>query len=151
MPTGPSGAALPAYRPPLIAVAQPGDGIALPDDRPVVVLRFATGELLDPLDALSLTVSVDGEDRTSLFQATPSEAWGPISSPGELLSAGQHDVRARICTGHGACSVAKSTVNIVPAASVIQLAAGAAADKSKSQRRGRVFDAVLQAVRVLIR
>jgi hypothetical protein len=60
-------------------------------------------------------------------------------------------VRARICTGHGACGVAKSTVNIVPAASVIQLAAGAAADKSKSQRRGRMMDAVLQVVRVLIR
>jgi hypothetical protein len=151
VPIIPQTALLPAYRPPLIAVAQPAEGIALPDDKPVAVFRFATGELLDPLDALSFTVTVDGEDRTGLFQATPGEAWGPLSSQGELLSPGEHDVRARICTAHGTCSVAKSTVNIVPAASVIQLGAGSAASQSKTQRRGRVLDAVMQAVRVLIK
>ena len=137
------------YRLPVIAVAQPAEGVAIPDDKPVVVLRFATVEPTDPLDALSLSVSVDGEDRTSLFQFTQGEAWGPIAVGGELLSAGPHEVRARICTAHGVCSTAKATVNIVPASTLTQLSAGASANKT-SQRRGRVFDAVLQAVRVLI-
>jgi hypothetical protein len=139
------------YRVPLIAVAQPAEGIAIPDDKPVAVFRFASGEPMDPLDALSFSVTVDGVERTSLFQLTQGEAWGPLASAGELLSAGQHDVRARICTSHGACGTAKATVNIVPAASVIQLGAGSAASQSKSQRRGRVLDAVLQAARILIR
>ena len=143
---------LPAYRVPLISVAQPNDGIALPDDKPVAVFRFASGEPLDPLDALSFTVTVDGVDRTPLFQLTQGEAWGSLAAAGELLSAGQHDVSARICTAHGACGTTKATVNIVPAASVIQLGAGTAASQSKSpSRRGRVLDAVLQAARILIR
>jgi len=143
--------ALAPYRLPMITVAQPADGVALPDDKPVAVFRFASGELLDQLDALSFSVTVDGNDRTSLFRLTQGEAWGPLAEASELLSAGQHEVRARICTAHGACGVAKATVNVVPASSVIQLAAGTTADKSKQQRRGRVFDAVLQAVRVLIK
>ena len=140
---------LPPYRLPVITVAQPVEGIALPDDKPVVVLRFASVEPLDPLDALSFTLTVDGEDRTALFQLAQGEAWGRLSMPGELLSAGEHDVRARVCTSHGVCGSAKATVNIVPASTLTQLSAGASSSKS-SQRRGRVFDAVLQAVRVLI-
>ena len=142
---------LPAYRIPVITIAQPADGIALPDDKPVIVLRFASAEALDPVDALSFALTVDGADRTTLFQLTQGEAWGPLSTAGELLATGQHDVRARICTAHGVCGSAKATVNIVPASSVTQLVAGTSSDKSKQQRRGRVFDAVLQAVRVLIR
>ena len=141
--------ALAPYRLPVIAISQPGEGIALPDDKPVIVLRFASAEPLDPLDALSFLLTVDGEDRTALFQLAQGEAWGPLASAGELLSAGQHEVRARICTGHGVCGSAKATVNIVPASSLAQLSTGASSSKT-SQRRGRVFDAVLQAVRVLI-
>jgi hypothetical protein len=143
--------ALASYRVPIIAVAQPAEGVAVPDDKPVAVFRFARGEPHDPLDALSYSVTVDGDDRTALFQLTQGEAWGPLASAGDLLSAGAHEVRARICTAHGACGVAKATVNVVPASSMIQLSAGTASGKSKPQRRGRVFDAVLQAVRVLIR
>ena len=154
-PAGTSGApqpalVLPPYRPPMLTVAQPSEGIALPDDKPVVVFRFASGELLDPLDALSFSVTVDGVERTALFQSAQGEAWGPLSGTGELLAAGQHDVRARICTAHGACSVARSTVNIVPAASVIQLSGASGSSQTKA-RAGRVLDAVLQAARVLIR
>jgi hypothetical protein len=138
------------YRVPVIAVAQPADGIALPDDKPVAVFRFASGEPLDPLDALSFSVTVDGAERTALFQLTQGEAWGSLASAGELLSAGQHEVRARICTAHGACGTAKATVNIVPTSLGSQLSpAGASASKS-AQRRGRILDAVLQAARVLI-
>lgn len=142
---------LPSYRVPVISVAQPNDGIALPDDKPVAVFRFASGELLDPLDALSFAVTVDGVDRTGLFQLTQGEAWGPLASVGEVLAAGQHDVRARICTARGACGTTKATVNIVPATSVIQLGTGSPATQSKVQRVGRVLDAVLQAARILIR
>jgi hypothetical protein len=148
--SAPTSVVLPAYRAPVIAIAQPNDGIAIPDDKPVAVFRFASNELLDPLDALSFSVTVDGNNRTSLFQLTQGEAWGPLASVGELLATGQHDVRARICTSRGACSVAKATVNVVPASSMIQLSAGAASTQSKAARAGRVLETVLQAARVLI-
>jgi hypothetical protein len=142
-------AVLPPYRLPVITIAQPAEGIALPDDKPVVVLRFASVESLDPLDALSFTLTVDGEDRTALFQLAQGEAWGRLSMPGELLSAGEHAVCARVCTSHGVCGSAKATVNVVPFSSMSQLSAGTSSSKT-SQRRSRVFDAVLQAMRVLI-
>lgn len=152
VPGAPQGAlVLAPYRVPVIAMAQPAEGVALPDDKPVAVFRFASGEPLDPLDALSFSVTVDDVDRTALFQLAQGEAWGPLAGAGELLSAGQHEVRARICTARGACGVAKATVNVVPTSSVIQLSAGTAGSASRRARTGRVLDAVLQAARVLIR
>lgn len=146
---------LAAYRMPAITIAQPTEGGVLPDDRPVAILRFAAGEALDPIDALSLQVFVDGEDRTGLFTLAQHEAWGRLSPTDALLAAGQHEVRARICTTRGACSVAKATVTIVSTTSLLQqLGAGSAANTSSAQgpsRRTRVFGAVLQAMRVLIK
>lgn len=154
-PATPSGGApsqpvvLPAYRPPVITLAQPTEGAALPDDKPIVVFRFASAEPMDPLDALSLSVLVDGSDVTSLFQATPSEAWGRLAEAGRLLGTGEHQVSARICSSHGTCGVTKATVNVVSTSSVLQAAATAATSKGSTRKR-HILDAVLQAVRVLI-
>ena len=67
------------YRAPTIIVAAPATGSTLPDDKPVAVFRFMTNEPLDPIDALTFSVSVDGKDRTSLFQLAQSEAWGRLA------------------------------------------------------------------------
>lgn len=151
--TGPgTSATLPAYRPPVITLAQPADGVVLPDDKPVAVLRFAALEQLDPIDALSLSVTVDGEERTSLFTLTQGEAWGRLSTPGELLSPGQHELRARICSARGACGVAKATVTVVSSTSLLQrLGTTPASQQTTTSRGSRVLGAVLQAVRVLIK
>lgn len=146
-------AALPPYRLPVLSVAQPAEGVVLPDDKPVAVFRFASAEPLDPIDALSFSVTVDGIDRTALFTLTNGEAWGRLAPADELLAAGQHEVRARVCSARGACATAKATVTVVARESLLQ-GAVVAADRSgaaKSQRRRRILDAVLQAARVLIR
>jgi len=106
-------------------------------------------EPTDPIDALSFSVAVDGKDKTSLFQATPGEAWGPLADPSEILSAGQHELTARICTSHGECGTAKTTVTVVAAASGLQVSAAKAAETK--QKRTKILDAVVQAVRVLFR
>lgn len=146
-------AMLAPYRIPLLTLAQPAEGVVLPDDKPVAVFRFAHLEPLDPIDALSFSVSVDGVDRTRLFTLAHGEAWGPLAPPDELLAPGQHDVRARICSARGACGVAKGTITVVASASLPQGIAASAdrATVEKKQRRTRIIDAVLQAARVLIR
>jgi len=145
---------LAAYRLPVIAIAQPTEGVVLPDDRPVAILRFAAAEALDPIDALTLQVLVDGEDRTSLFTLAQNEAWGRLSPADELLIPGQHEVRARICSTRGACSVVKATVTVVATTSLLQQL-GAAGERARAtqspSRRTRVLGAVLQAMRVLIK
>jgi hypothetical protein len=148
-PTTPSGqpAPLPTYHAPTILVAAPTDGTPLPEDKPVAVLRFLSSEPTDPIDALSLSVAVDGNDKTSLFQATPGEAWGPLAAPNEALTAGQHELVARICTSHGECGTAKATVTIVANNSGLQEAALKAAESK--QKKTKILDAVLQAARVL--
>jgi hypothetical protein len=148
--------ALAAYRLPVITIAQPTEGVVLPDDRPVAILRFAAGEALDPIDALTLQVFVDGDDRTSLFTLAQNEAWGRLSPGDELLAAGQHEVRARICSTRGACGVARATVTVVATGTLLQQlgSAGEGAAASRIQgpsRRTRVLGAVLQAMRVLIK
>ena len=99
-----------AYRPPLIAIAQPSDGAELSGDAPVVVVRFVAVEPSDPVDALSLRVTVDGVDRTSRFLLAQNEAWGRLSAGSAPLAPGAHEVRARICSVHGACTVASAVV-----------------------------------------
>lgn len=149
-PTAPSGqpAALPAYHAPTIIVAAPADGTPLPEDKPVAVLRFMSIEPTDPIDALSFSVTLDGKDKTALFQSTPGEAWGPLASPNEMLTAGQHELAARICTSHGECGTAKATVTVVGSASGLQVSAAKATDTK--QKKTRILDAVLQAARVLL-
>lgn len=144
---GAQSAPLPTYRAPTIIVAAPADGVPLPEDKPVAVFRFMSVELSDPIDALSFSVAVDGKDKTSLFQATQGEAWGPLAGPNETLTAGQHELASRICTSHGECSTAKATVTVVATASGLQVNAAKAAEAK--QKRTKILDAVVQAVRVL--
>lgn len=110
-----------AYHPPLIVLAQPTDGAVLGASDAMAVLRFDTHDRLDPIDALSLDVSVDGIDRTSLFTLALGEAWGRLWPAGAQLAPGQHEVRARICTVRGTCSIAR--VNVM-AASTTDLGRG---------------------------
>ena len=108
---------LPPYRPPALALVQPPAGGSVPQDRPVIVLRFATGEPNDPIDARSLAVTVDGEDRSALFQVSLSEAWGPLAprrDGGVPILAGPHQVVARICSGRGTCAEVTATVTVTP-------------------------------------
>lgn len=60
------------YHVPALVLAYPGRGIALPADRPVVLLRFAPREADDPIDVTSFRATVDGVDATgrSALRAT---------------------------------------------------------------------------------
>ena len=160
-PSSPSSTAdaLAPYRAPRIALAQPaaaeaGGGGSVPQDRPVVVFRFAAGEPDDPLDVRSLAVAVDGTDRTALFQttATPAggQAWGPLADDAAIrrgqLAAGVHRVVARICSTRGACGTTEVQVLVVPG---LTASGGASADEPKSAAR-RVLGAVLTATRKLL-
>lgn len=136
------------YRPPTLILAAPAEGTAVPQDKPVAVLRFTSVEPSDPIDALSFAVALDGKDKTALFQANQGEAWGRLSESDETLTPGQHDLAARICTSHGACTTAKATVMVVADASGLH-ATGAKAEAK--QKKSKFFDAVVQAIRVLFR
>lgn len=149
--TTPGMVVLPTYRLPVITIAQPIEGVVLPDDKPVSVIRFAAVEPLDPIDALSLNVTVDGTDRTALFTLSQGEAWGRLSPLDETISAGQHEVRARICSTRGTCAVAKATVTVVSSASLLQQITSPANAAKSSSRASKLMGAVLQAVRVLIK
>lgn len=138
----------PTYRAPTLILAAPADGAPLPADKPVAVLRFISVEPSDPIDALSFSVAVDGKDKTASFQATAGEAWGPLVGAGETITPGQHDLAARICTSHGACTTVRAPVTIVAEASGLQ--AGGAKAEAK-QKKSRFFDAVVQAIRALFR
>jgi hypothetical protein len=141
-------ASVPAYRAPVIALVQPALGGTIPQDKPVVIFRFAPGELTDPLDARSFSVGIDGEDKTALFQVTFGEAWGPLSGGGEKpIGLGAHQVSARICSTRGACADATTTVTVVPCKTGASSAAPSAASRN---RRERLLDLVLQAARKLL-
>jgi hypothetical protein len=161
LPHTPAGAQQPTpppvmpYRPPAIALVQPvlppaGTG-SVPLDRPAVVFRFAVGEADDPLDVRSLVVAVDGADRTTLFQATPDQAWGRLASDEQLrrgeLTTGTHRVVARICSTRGVCATAEAQVLVVPGVTSAD-AAGRHAGESSGTRR--VLGAVLSATRKLL-
>lgn len=147
----PTSTVLAPYRAPVLALVQPATG-TVTQDKPVVVFRFAQGEPADPIDLASFAVSVDGEDRTRLFQvATGSaggDAWGPLDPPGdEALTAGAHQVVARICSTRGACASAASAVIVMPP--LVQPAGDAAPDEKKSRKR-KVLDAVVGVGRKLL-
>lgn len=136
------------YRLPAIALVQPQDGGTVFQDRPVIVLRFAGGEPTDPIDASSLTIDVDGTDRTKLFQTSTSDAWGPLvpTSAGDPpVAAGAHHISARICSARGACTTTQATVSVVPIATPV--AATPAAGRSLHQR---ILDAALSAARRIL-
>jgi hypothetical protein len=137
------------YRAPTIALVQPPVGTTVPRYKPVVVLRFARGEASDPVDVSTFAVSVDGVDRTQLFQVTADEAWGALAkltSSDSLISIGTHAVIARVCSVRGACGETAATVVVVdpPTASP-----AISQDQSKSTR-ARLIELVLDAVRKLI-
>lgn len=137
------------YRPPVIALVQPIDGGTVYQDKPVIVLRFAAGEATDPIDASSFSVTVDGHDRTSLFQTSATDAWGPLAAPAagdSTLAPGPHRVAARICSARGACALVQATVSIIPL-SATGTAAPAATTRSLRQR---LLEAALSATRRLL-
>ena len=146
-PAQPPPAPLPAYRAPVIALSQPAPGAAVPRDRPVVVFRFAAGEPGDPVDARSFAVTVDGEDRTELFQLSLAEAWRPLASPDDAIELGSHEVVARICSARGACTATTALVTV--GASAVN-EAGTASGKSTRKKR-QLLDALLGALRTLLR
>lgn len=133
------------YRTPVIALVQPASGGAVPQDKPLVVFRFAQGEPDDAIDAKSFTVSVDGVDATPGFQVVSGEAWGPlVGAVREPLAAGIHQVVARICSARGACGSASASVS-VEAASIAQRAAA-----SPAAKHGHLLDLVVRAARKLL-
>jgi hypothetical protein len=126
---------------------QPASGGSVPQDRPVVVWRFAAGDSADPIDARSFAVSVDGIDRSTLFQAARDAAWGPLApEPNEqqrTIALGAHQLAARVCSVRGACSEVTATVTVVASAT-------APADKEASDRKRTLIDLLLAALRRLL-
>ena len=144
-------AVLAPYRAPVLALVQPATG-TVTQDKPVVVFRFAQGEPADPIDLASFAVSVDGEDRTGLFQvatgAAGGDAWGPLDPPGDDdLTVGAHQVVARICSTRGACASAASAVIVMPP--LVAPADVAAPDEKRSRKR-KVLDAMIGVGRKLL-
>jgi hypothetical protein len=153
-------------------LVQPAGGGTVPQDKPVVVFRFAQGEAGDPVDARSFVVTVDGQDRTALFQVSvaSAEAWGPLAPvaapPAQpdfalALPAGAHEVTARVCSVRGVCAMASAVVVAVPqsaaspgslpAIGVTQVStANATKAASSPGRKARVLRRVLDAARLLV-
>jgi hypothetical protein len=139
------------YRAPTIALVQPPMGGTVPRDKPVVVLRFARGEATDPVDVSTFALSVDGVNRTPLFQVTADEAWGPLTKPAStdsLITIGAHAVVARVCSVRGACAETATTVLVVDAPNAT--ATSAASQSQSKSTRTRVIELVLDAMRKLI-
>jgi hypothetical protein len=109
---------LPSYRPPVLALVQPAADGSVPQDRPIVVFRFAPGDSTDPVDARSFVIAVDGKDRSTGFQAARDLVWGALAPPDEApaLGAGAHTLVARICSIRGSCGEVNASVTIVAVA-----------------------------------
>ena len=138
------------YRAPTIALVQPPAGGSVPRDKAVVMLRFARGEPTDPLDMRTFAVTVDGIDRTALFQVTADEAWGALARPGSadsLIAIGTHAVVARVCSVRGACGETATSVQVVDAPTA---APPSTAPPQPKSTRARVIELLLDAVRKLI-
>jgi len=156
VPTPPVPPVIAGFHAPAIALASPMDGFAVPQDRAVAVFRFAAAEPTDPIDALSFLVSVDGQDRTSLFQLVGNEAWGQLSPAGRTLGVGPHDVWARVCSQRGICSVARATVQATTSATPPGLAPPVGASNTRGSAGGvsgkiNVIDRAVQAAKVLVK
>lgn len=100
---------------PAIALTQPPDGGTVYQDRPTILLRFVEGEPGDRLDLASFALSVDGVDRTGVFQLSATEAWGSLAASADgALAIGAHRITARICSVRGVCSTLGATVVVIP-------------------------------------
>jgi hypothetical protein len=105
------------FRPPSIVLAYPGRGVALPADRPMVLLRFAPREADDPIDVTSFRATVDGVDGTGRFRVTSNEAWGTLGDTvagptAVLIGTGSHTLAARVCTARGACGAITTVIAV---------------------------------------
>lgn len=136
---------LPPYRPPLLALVQPAADGSVPQDRPVVVFRFAPGDSTDPVDARSFAITVDGKDRSAGFQAARDLVWGPLAPPDEAsaLGAGAHTLVARICSIRGSCGEVSASVTVTAAAV-------ADANGPPPNRKRTLLDLVLAALKKLL-
>jgi hypothetical protein len=121
--------------------------VSLPQDRAVLIFRFAPGDASDPLDASSFVVSVNGANRSALFQVVGSEAWGPLSDPHATpsLALGAYQVTARICSSKGACGTTSATVNVASSEGT-----PASAPEQGISRRQRLIDLLLAGARRLV-
>jgi hypothetical protein len=132
------------YRSPSIALVQPAAGEVLARDKAVLIFRFAQGESVDPLDASSFAVWVNGSMRTASFQVGATEAWGALSDAREVAP-GAYQVTARICSTRGACGTTAATVTVASSATMPSEPMG-----ESTSRRQRVIDLVLAALKRLI-
>jgi hypothetical protein len=153
VPTPPVPPVIAGFHAPAIALASPMEGFAVPQDKAVAVFRFSASEPSDPIDALSFSVSVDGQDRTSQFQLVGNEAWGQLSATGRALGVGPHDVWARVCSQRGICTVARGTVQATTSATPSGTLAPVAASNNRSGIRGKLnaIDRAVQAAGVLVK
>ena len=135
--TSPTAAPIVSSRLPFIALAQPPDGVAIPQDRPALVFRFGAADASDPLDLGSLRIVIDGRDVTARFQVIPNEAWGkidPLAASGTPMAvAGLHAVSARICTLRGLCGAVAASINVSAVAPDVQVAPNAPTTSSGPQ------------------
>lgn len=145
----PAPPALALYRAPVIALVQPAAGGSVPQDKPVVVFRFAQGEANDAIDARSLTVGTDGKDVTTAFQVATGEAWGPLalaaSGEAALPAIGAHQLTARICSERGACASTTATLTVSESRPAPASKIGGRVGKGE-----RLLDLFLRATRKLI-
>lgn len=132
------------YRSPAIALVQPAAGELLARDKAVLIFRFSQGEPVDPLDASSFAVWVNGSVRTASFQVGATEAWGPLSDA-RAVAPGAYQVTARICSTRGACGTTAATVTVASSDAMPTEPAA-----QNASRRQRVIDLVLAALRRLI-
>lgn len=143
----PSPPAVNDYSRPSLALAQPGVGGSVPIDRPILVFRFGPGVATDVIDARSFAISIDGQDRSALFQVAPTEAWGPMAAPATdqqgALAAGPHQVAARICSVRGLCTEVVAVVNATAPAT-------ATAQQATPDRKRSFIDLILAAARKLL-
>ena len=113
---------LPSFHPPALALVQPSNNATIPQDRPIIVFRFAPGDSTDPVDAKSFNISVDSKDRTPLFQVARDMAWGPLMAPDQApaLAVGAHALVARICSIRGACADVSASVAVATGANAAE-------------------------------
>jgi hypothetical protein len=108
------------------------------------MFRFAPGDSTDPIEVRSFTITIDGKDRTALFQLARDEVWGPLVPAEDTpsLAPGAHVFSARICSIRGACGQVSGSV-LVAAAPALQ-------GKASVDRKRTFIDLLLGAAKKLL-